>query len=136
MRMDQRSSPFVLVSVGIALLGLSFANFLQGGGRSEWTDEKALQYQQAATTFHHLAHEAGHSGGSEDALRQKENLRQAQSDFERLRVELETARHRSIHWPTLLRIAGAALGIAGIVTYFSTRRKAQRELAGLHRVRD
>jgi flagellar basal body-associated protein FliL len=134
--MEHRRSPLILIAVGVALLGLSFASFVHSDGRSVWTEEKAVQYQQAAATFHQLAHEAGHLGGSEDSTRVNDNLQQAQSDFEQLRTELESARRGSIHWPVLLRIAGTTLAVAGAISFFATRRKGSRGLADFHRVRE
>ena len=134
--MERRQQPLILLVIGGTLFGLSFASFVRGDGRSVWTDEKAVQYQQAAAKFHHLAHEAGHLGSSGDSAHSPDDLLQAQAAFERLRTELDSARSATIPWPLLLRVVGGTIAVAGVIAYVAMRPKSTADLADFHEVRE
>jgi hypothetical protein len=132
---QQRWWPLAFMAGGALFVGLSFVRLAADGGRSDWTDEKAIQYQEAAAMFHVLAHESGHTpengpGGTERG----EKLREAQLRFDELRHELESARSRLINWAIVLRTIGVVLAIVGAIAYFANLLRRPAELRDYHKV--
>jgi hypothetical protein len=118
------------------LIGLSFLPSIAVDGRSEWTDEKALQYQEASATLHGLAHEIGHAPENPGVgTNSQQQLEAAQARFDELRRQLQAARSRSINWALALRSLGVVFAIVGSVSYFAKIRRRIPELRDYHRVR-
>ena len=132
---QRQSWPFVSIAGGALLIGLSMFWPAALGGRSGWTDAKAIEYQKASADFHELAHELGHRddrGGSSADTEQK--VKAAEARFDQLRGELQAARGRTLNWAIALRVIGAAMAITGAVAYFATRRKHSPDLREFHKV--
>jgi hypothetical protein len=133
---QHRLWPLVLLALGMLLIGLSFLPSIAVDGRSEWTDEKALQYQEASATLHGLAHEIGHAPENPGVgTNSQQQLEAAQARFDELRRQLQAARSRSINWALALRSLGVVFAIVGSVAYFAKLRRRIPELRDYHRVR-
>jgi hypothetical protein len=110
------------ISLGISIVGVAavIASFLWprfDGGRSAWTEQKAVELQRAQSTLHKLGgHE--HSGPiqrSQSSLLSHEDqeYQAALTTHENLRAELEHAQNRGQRIRQWLLFGGLALVIAG-----------------------
>ena len=125
----------VLIAVGSVLGLLSLAWPAAVGGKRAYTDEDALEYQQASLELHNQTHlhidEASHDGSVDgdgehmhehaDAPPDDSALKAAQARMDAIESKRDTAIHKGqstaavFKWLAILIVAG------GIVTHFSTR---------------
>jgi hypothetical protein len=115
---DRRTvAAITLLTAGIALLALSFAWTWWATGRSSWSDQQALKFQEASSRLHSLSHEYAHEAqhGDTDALRSQ--LAEAQARFGEMRAQLETAQNRPKRVAMMIRVAGLLMAVIGGAIY-------------------
>jgi hypothetical protein len=113
------------ISLAISLVGFAavIASFVWprfDGGRSAWTEQKAIELQRAQSTIHKLGgHE--HSGPmqspqSSPLSHEEQEYREALAAHENLRAELEQAQSRGQRISRWLLWGGLTLVMAGWLT--------------------
>jgi predicted PurR-regulated permease PerM len=104
---------------GVSLIILSLIWPSVSTGRSQWSYEQAREYQSVSGELHGLSHQAAHQEevrSDVDALADK--VKAAQSEFQRLHEELETARQSPLRVATALRFLGVVLVVLGAIIYY------------------
>ena len=114
-----RTIGMAMVCAGAVLLAASFFMSGRSLGRSSWTDDRALQYQDAAKTLHGLSDKLTHAARPEDAERVREELARVQAEYDVLRGQLDGARRRPSLISGILRWAGLAIVVLGGFAYFA-----------------
>jgi hypothetical protein len=109
----QHALSILLLLAGIGLVAWSFLLSDLAGSRAAWTKEQALAYQSASARLHGLSHEAIHASGTARQQTVEAELNKAQTEFNGLRSDLESAMARSTRLAWLLRIGGVLLLVAG-----------------------
>ncbi len=103
----------VLIVIGPAMIAASFVLPVAPSRRAGWSDEQARQYQAASIKLHSLSHEAAHAAESNGDAAVQGELKKAQTEYDVLRGELESA----MGWPKrlawLLRFGGVLLVLGG-----------------------
>jgi predicted PurR-regulated permease PerM len=108
--------------LGVVLIGLSLVWPAVSSGRSQWSDEQAREYQSVSAELHGLSHQLAHEqeeGGDVDTLAQK--LQQANSEFDRLHQQLETAQQSPLRIASVLRFLGFVLIVVGAIVHYRDR---------------
>ncbi len=115
----------VLLLSGIGLIAWSLILPALSNGRRSWSQEQARQYQMTAIRLHGLSHDMVHAAeqGSEEATRAE--LDKAQTEYDLLRRQLESAMARPRYIAWLLQIGGVLLAAAGVTGLFLLRASAR-----------
>jgi hypothetical protein len=98
---------------GIVLILLSLIWPTAAVSHGNWSPEKAKQYQSAAVKLHSLSHASLHASPDADQQAMRNELQQAEKDYQAIRSQLDSAIERPKHLAWALRVAGVALAISG-----------------------
>jgi predicted PurR-regulated permease PerM len=115
----QSSVSFVVLLIGVVLIGVSLVLPKYATGRSQWSDEQAFQYQATSAELHSLSHQfadASESGANDQEIELR--LQSAQEEFERLHSQLEAARQSPARLATIMQLLGSVMVAIGAVLYF------------------
>jgi hypothetical protein len=129
-RQPRRQFAVASLAAGAVLLSLSFVPALSSG-KERWSTEKARDYQQASLEIQELTHELVNKSPDDMSRETSTKYRDAMDNYESLRSQLEDARSRRGTSAAVLRVLGAGLMIAGILSFLSTVRR-QRKFDGVH----
>lgn len=99
------------VVLGLALLAASF--FVSPDALAGYSQDEAVQYQQASVRLHELSARPKARG---QEVQQQRELRDAQGEFVELKARLDAARSRGPLLAQGLRYGGAALVLAGVLS--------------------
>jgi hypothetical protein len=99
--------------VGIGLLAFSFVWSTISRGQGNWSEEQALRYQAASARLHSLSHKYARPPEEGSAATAREELKNAQIEFQRLRSDLDAAIARPGRIALWLRVVGAVLAAVG-----------------------
>jgi hypothetical protein len=111
----------VFVIVGLGLFAFSFVWPGSSTRLARWSTDQALEYQAASANLHRLSHEFSRSAGTDKAQQVRAELHKAQSEFDVLRAELDSATARPKQIAMLLRFGGLALAAAGAADIYFRR---------------
>jgi hypothetical protein len=91
----------------------------QSPGLGRWDDRQAAAYQQAASRLHELSHEAAEAAEANEGgeARVHEELAAARAKYDALRSQLDSARRAPVRLAAVLRWAGIALSMGGVLVY-------------------
>jgi hypothetical protein len=112
--------PLVLLVGGVVLLLASFFLPSRMLGHGGWSTEDAKRYQAASVKLHTLSHTAVHAKPA-DQPQMRKDLAEAQSDYESIRKELDSAISGPRRTALTLRILGGLLLVSGGISAFLTR---------------
>lgn len=110
--------PGVLILAGLVLIATSIAWSKSVPGNSNWTPQKAQQYEKAARDFHALA--STPPSEETNAARQE-----AEQHYQQLRTELEAARGSRVRWGLVLQMLGVGLALVGSVALIVRQNQAE-----------
>jgi predicted negative regulator of RcsB-dependent stress response len=111
----------LLAATGIALMALSIVWPLLSNGRANWSSKKATAYQSAAANLHQLSMKATHTPSEKQSRALHDELAKAQTEYLRLRGELDAARDTPGRGAVLLRYVGLAIACGGAVGLIAKR---------------
>ena len=116
--------PLVLLVGGVVLLLASF--FLPSSmlGHGGWSTEDAKRYQAASVRLHTLSHTAVHAKPA-DQPQMRKDLAEAQSDYESIRIQLDSAIAGPRRTALTLRIVGGLFLVAGGISAYLTRHPSE-----------
>ncbi len=120
-RFGRQTVGAALMAVGVLMVGASLVAPSLSLGRTAWSDEQAAEYQSTSARLHQLSHQHAQAPSPEAAATVRDELEQTQTDYRRLRGQLDTARGLTGRMATILRIGGAVLAVAGVVVVLSGR---------------
>ncbi len=103
----QTLTALALLTLGAVAVAASLASS-RGGAGAAWTNERAVEYQQAAGNLHRLAF-------APDSPETREKLAEAQSRYDGLRGELDAARRPPWRLADLLFWGGVGLVLVGLL---------------------
>lgn len=108
---------FSLVALigGLILTMLSFAWPAVSTGRSEWSDQQAVEYQAASSELHRLSLQIGSTPPEDQSRAKQKELADAQSKYAALRAELDAARRYPTRIAAVLWYTGIFLLICGLI---------------------
>ncbi|QDU91713.1 hypothetical protein Pla175_51430 [Pirellulimonas nuda] len=113
----QTLAALVLLTLGAGAMAASLAQS-GSGGAAAWTNERAVEYQQAAGELHRLAF-------APDSAESREKLALAQARYDTLRGELDAARSGGWSPADLLFWGGGALIVGAGLAAASGRERAR-----------
>jgi hypothetical protein len=99
----------LLLIAGIASIVLSFSRYVAASGQVAWSQDEALQYQAAAVKLHGLSHQFVHESRQGNQQSVRAELDKAQTEYDALRTQLESAMNRSKYIARMLRVSGVLL---------------------------
>jgi hypothetical protein len=109
----------VFLVLGLLLVAFSFLLPALDNGSSEWSNDKALQYQQTAERIHQLS---GSPSGLPNAA-DRQALLEAQEEHDRLDKERRQAVDSAAWRAAALRWTGILLTLLGIAIHTMNRAK-------------
>jgi hypothetical protein len=103
-----------IIMLGICLLvcGIFWPNMADR--RSGWSNADSQKFAHVSATLHAAAHLGNASN---------EEMKELQSEFDRLKIKLEHAQNEPQRWSRILLWSGAALAGVGVVMHLAQRKE-------------
>ena len=106
------------VIAGLVLFAVSFVSPATSTRSAAWSTEQAVEYQSASSNLHRLSHEYARAAGTDEANRVRAELDKAQSEFDVLSDDLESAIARPKRLAWYLRIGACLMVFVGAAGFF------------------
>jgi Flp pilus assembly protein TadB len=121
-RTDWRTAlAIALIAVGLLFVVSSIIIPAGAAGGTNWSPEKAKQYQAASVKLHSLSHSSA-SASPEKQRELKSQLQDAEKDYASRRADLDAAIGRPTRVRWILRMTGVAIAAAGGVSAYLSRK--------------
>jgi len=109
------------MTLGVVLVAASFLWSQFSDPRDHWSEEQAKELTAAGLKAHSLSHHLDHATNDHQRQQAEEQLRAAQAEYDHITVGLDNARNRHERPMVLMRWAGTASMVLGVLGYYVVR---------------